>query len=228
MFHHRPLDGSIFIFESPFTLGRPISLISGHYSSLFIFRCYWKNHLFKINIKTISKWFSLLTRCRVFIFFIFYFSNFIVIRRKCPSRDNISPCTCNFLEEITGTSVLLSCFDREVNDTKIGEILTSYIATPNVTPLSVLDLSYNSLTQIPKEVVLFSALVDVNLNHNNIRSIPFDAIHCSSKCRSISLVGNQLTNIEPGAFQGIIYCILKSLLKLIKLKLVFKHRKFCQ
>ena len=124
---------------------------------------------------------------------------------KCPDSTSIAPCTCNFSGK-TGTlankTVELYCSDQNLGDSKISEILATFNSSPNVPPLRSLDLSYNSLTRVPKEILLFSSLAYVFLGGNEIRTVHSGAFNFSLHLRQISLADNELTNIEPGAFQG--------------------------
>lgn len=123
---------------------------------------------------------------------------------KCPNRITIAPCTCNLNDGTYGRTVELHCFNMKLGDSKISEILATFNSTPNVPPLSKLDLSLNSLTRVPKEILLFSSLAYVFLYANKIRTVHSGAFKFSSRLREISLANNQLTNIEPEAFEGII------------------------
>lgn len=122
---------------------------------------------------------------------------------KCPNRTTIAPCTCNFKDGISGRTAELHCFNMQLGDSRISEILLTFNSTPNVLPLSKMDLSYNSLTRVPKEISLFSSLAHVYLNGNEISKVESGAFNFSSQFREISFFNNELTNVEPEAFQGI-------------------------
>jgi Leucine-rich repeat (LRR) protein len=121
----------------------------------------------------------------------------------CPPIEFYSPCECT---EWTGTGTIrLSCFARNLTDSKATEILQVFLTTPEVSPVGILKLDRNLLTRIPDEIHQFPQLVRVQLDSNNITSIDTAGTFkftSTAPLQLLMLYNTQLTTIAPGAFQG--------------------------
>ena len=132
----------------------------------------------------------------------------------CPPIELYSPCDCS---EWTGTGTIrLSCFAANLTDSKTAEILQVFLTTPGVSPLSILKLDRNQLTRIPDQINQFPQLVRVQLDSNNITSIDSAGafkFNGTAPLQLLMLYNTQLTNIAPGAFQGLIFFFFFHILK---------------
>ena len=119
----------------------------------------------------------------------------------CPDPADFSPCTCFDLYGF-GLTSFLWCLSRGLNDSQAREILTSFITTPSITPLGGVMFYNNSLTRIPDEIHLLPQLVEANFQDNNIVSVQSGAFNFVKNLGDLDLASNQISTIEPGAFQG--------------------------
>ena len=121
----------------------------------------------------------------------------------CPPPGEIFPCRCSDLGS-EGLVVQLNCTNSNVDDDTASQILNKLISWPRVSPLRLLDFSFNRLTRVPTQLPQFSMLNNIDLSNNQIISIESNAFNFSSSTlTSLSLSSNPITTIEEGAFQGI-------------------------
>lgn len=71
----------------------------------------------------------------------------------CPSDELITPCECKENENILGTLHLV-CADKKLDDSKIDQILDTFLKTPGVSPLTLVSLKSNQLTRVPQKLPL--------------------------------------------------------------------------
>lgn len=118
----------------------------------------------------------------------------------CPPAASVSPCVCR--DNNDGVTVFLNCYNQNLDDTKISQILNSFLSTSGVSPLGRLDLFFNKLTKVPVEIPQFPQLDLVYLYRNSIDSVKSGAFNFAKTLVRLDLYDNQITAIEPGAFQG--------------------------
>lgn len=88
-------------------------------------------------------------------------------------------------------------------DLSTDRILQWVIDSPSVNTLRYLHLDKNFLTRIPKQIRALSKLNKLVLTGNKITTIEKESIYRNSSTRcEIFLDVNEISNIEPGAFQG--------------------------
>lgn len=126
----------------------------------------------------------------------------------CPAAaESYSPCTCYEYGNQPGT-IYLYCGEKNLDDSRVSEILDVFLTTPGVSTLGNLCLSTNQLTRVPDQVRLFPQLDFVWLNDNkintSIRSGAFK-FNKDTPVKNLDLQRSQLTSIAPGAFQGVGY-----------------------
>ena len=117
----------------------------------------------------------------------------------CLNYQSILPCVC---EDYTDGSVGLYCEDKALDDARTSEILNTFISTSNASLLKTLNLNSNSLTKVPKEMLLFPQLDRVTLSKNQIHSIKAISFKFVVPLKDLYLDGNQLVNFERGAIKG--------------------------
>lgn len=123
----------------------------------------------------------------------------------CPLAAYYSPCSCSAYNTDNYTdALLLDCYNKNLDDTKASSILTAFLQ-PGVSPLAAVRFWANQLTRVPDQIKQFPLLSYADFLNNLIGSIPsssfnFDAV----KLNNLNLGFNRLTNIDAGAFQGII------------------------
>jgi hypothetical protein len=121
----------------------------------------------------------------------------------CPPAQYYRPCSCNSWGD---DAAWLFCFNLDLNDTKTSQILSAFISNQSgISPLGAVTLNNNKLTKVPDEIKFFPRLVYVNLAGNNIRTIQRGAFNFTSTADHVLLFENEISFIEPGAFQGIYY-----------------------
>ena len=121
----------------------------------------------------------------------------------CLWFGEVLPCKCTPNYDSDGALVGLNCRNSSLTDSSMNEILDALLAKPNVTSLSHLHLSENNLTRIPDQVKLFTQLKSVDLSANQIVAIQSGAFVSHQQQMMIFLNGNQISRIEPEAFQGL-------------------------
>ena len=82
-------------------------------------------------------------------------------------------------------------------------IFNNYLAARNVTPFHYLDLQKNRFTRVPPYFKFLPRVDSIYLYENDIRTIQYGDFNFTSALHILSLDSNNLTLIEPGAFQGI-------------------------
>lgn len=131
--------------------------------------------------------------------------------RGLPSLSNlrtleITSCP-NFRNwEVIGTQLTglseIHLRNSALNDQAAGEMLNAISSSPVSETLTLLDLTENVLTRIPEQISRFSNLAYLYLNYNNVSFLAKgSSVDFKNKLRTLSLVGNGLKTIEPGAFQ---------------------------
>lgn len=97
------------------------------------------------------------------------------------------------------------CYD--FGDDALENLLTKWITPSSVDTLTQLDLSGNSLTQIPLDMPKFKKLYVLRLFENlvpwTIQSYAFNIELPPSSRSTLMLDDSEIQSIEPGAFQGI-------------------------
>ena len=127
----------------------------------------------------------------------------------CPSKEDYAPCICMEGEPKDGTLSLL-CRNRNLNDTQISRILDAFLAS-SISPLGSIFLEGNRLTRVPSQLNKFPRLSWIDLKANRIQTIHKGAFNFTvqpgiSGCQ-IGLESNNLSHIEQGAFDGILFCL---------------------
>jgi hypothetical protein len=136
----------------------------------------------------------------------FCFFSFLVLEAAvvCPPTAVYEPCSCS--ESTSTGAIKLNCFNKNLGDAQVNELLDAFLATPGVSPLLNLDLTTNKLTRVPDQIRLFPEFNYISLSSNNITS---PVGKCSfnftdgTVVRYLSLSNNKVTTIAPGAFQDI-------------------------
>ena len=121
---------------------------------------------------------------------------------KCPPNI-IDYFQCDCSDSGDGTIWLKNCGgDEKLGDAKTSELLQWFITNSDISPLRWLNLAYNQLTRIPKELSQLKHLKSVYFHHNAIRTLKANDLNFSQTIEEIYLTDNSLINIEPGAFNG--------------------------
>lgn len=125
----------------------------------------------------------------------------------CLWFGEVLPCKCTPNYDSDGALVGLNCRNSSLTDSSMNEILDALLAKPNATSLSHLHLSENNLTRVPDQVKRFTQLKSVDLSDNRIVTIQSGTFVSHQQQMMIFLNGNQISRIEPEAFQGLSYLI---------------------
>ena len=130
---------------------------------------------------------------------------------NCPPLIDYWPCSCSLAS--TARTLSLNCKNQQLNDTEADRILGAF-TSPLVSPLSVLDLSNNLLTIVPRLISSssFPQLSYVLMSANNIQSIGSDSFSNFALLKFLDLSDNQITNIQFGAFKGTILQFIHTIL----------------
>ena len=130
---------------------------------------------------------------------------------NCPHLIDYWPCSCSLAS--TARTLSLNCKNQQLNDTEADRILGAF-TSPLVSPLSVLDLSNNLLTIVPRLISSssFPQLSYVLMSANNIQSIGSDSFSNFALLKFLDLSDNQITNIQFGAFKGTILQFIHTIL----------------
>lgn len=127
----------------------------------------------------------------------------------CPPEADFYPCACNPFpdgDDKNFGTLWLYCDSQQLDDTNASLILNAFISTPLrfVSPLREVYMRNNSLTRVPPELRLFGQLNRVALGHNQIRFVHSTSFNMTqSTLTRLSLKGNAISRIEPGAFDAI-------------------------
>ena len=128
--------------------------------------------------------------------------------RGCPSnRELISPCTCENLGLGSTGSIHLDCSSGNLDDKKASDIFNAFLSYANVSLLTSLTLYNNSLTRIPEQIRLFPRLVRMSLSTNKFKSVE-RSVYFPQTVEFLEHLGldyNQISTIEPGAFQSTVF-----------------------
>ena len=118
---------------------------------------------------------------------------------QCLDHQSILPCVC---EDYTDGSVGLYCENKGLDDIRTSQILKTFISNSNASLLKTLNLNSNSLTKVPKEILLFPQLDRVTLNRNQIHSVKSNSFKFVTPLKDLYLERNQMINFERGAVKG--------------------------
>jgi len=105
-------------------------------------------------------------------------------------------------------SVRLSCFNDTLGDEETNKMIKALLLSsgnhtdPIGNMLTTIQLDRIQLNRIPDSLPLFNRLENVYIRNNNIQSIGTGTFKFASTLRRLDLSSNELSRIEPGAFQG--------------------------
>jgi hypothetical protein len=86
----------------------------------------------------------------------------------CPPSAAYTPCSCSESSSVTNY-ISLNCNNWGLDDSRMSEILTSFLTTSGVSPVTSLYLNYNyKLTYVPREIKFFTQATGVELYNNVI------------------------------------------------------------
>ncbi len=92
--------------------------------------------------------------------------------------------------------------DRVLNDETVDRIIDWLLLSSSNT-LDDLGIEFmNHVTRVPKKITSFIQLKKIWLTNNNISSIKSGAFSFPGPISFLSIIGNGIKEIEPGAFQG--------------------------
>lgn len=123
----------------------------------------------------------------------------------CPPANVLEPCNCYTQSTDRNERILVlsfQCYNKQLDDEKMNQLLNQFISTSDASPLRELNLSYNNLTQIPDQFRQFNQLERVYLQSNNIRSITKETFNTTRLLQKLYLSNNMINYIEPGTFNG--------------------------
>ena len=126
----------------------------------------------------------------------------------CPPLEMYVPCGCVADSAGDGNTIALECHDHLLGDARVSEILDVFLTTPSISPVSSLSLFRNLLTRVPDQIVKFTQLDSIILDHNSIHTIAKNSFNFIRSPRYVWLSNNQMTSIEKDSFQGNIITIL--------------------
>jgi len=114
----------------------------------------------------------------------------------CPTAADLGGCTCQ--EAWSDESGLdIDCREVKLNDATVGGLLKALLET-GVSPAVTFDASKNNLTKVPVNLSKLSELTYIDMNDNQITSIPVGAFQSSStKNVGIYLSNNRISSIAP-------------------------------
>ena len=114
----------------------------------------------------------------------------------CPQSAAISPCKCS--KSMNGINI--NCKNQSLSDSQLSTILNVFLS-PGISPVTQLDASYNKLTKIPSQIPNFTSLQFIQLNSNQITSIPSGTFNYpSTTYLMVDLSWNQIRDISSCAF----------------------------
>ena len=118
----------------------------------------------------------------------------------CPSASSISPCTCS-AAYFDPNGLNLDCFNLGLSDSAMSSILDVFFNSNEISPLVQLYAPRNNLTEIPSQISKFNSIQKIDLNNNQITSIPSGSFSVPSATSvDINLSSNQITSIPSDAF----------------------------
>ena len=118
---------------------------------------------------------------------------------------------CCYCTEYTDGVIAFRAFNELTSDTKVSDMLDVLLNTPGISPVGLLDIGANYLTQVPYQTLLFPKLQELGLGANKltvIKSGTFNFPNKNTPLRKLDLSRqNDYPNslsliIEPAAFVG--------------------------
>lgn len=126
-----------------------------------------------------------------------------ILKEICPDAKSIEPCVCE-MNDFGATSLL--CDNHGLDDRMVDRILDAYrnstMRMRIVTPLTMLVLSNNQLTRIPKRIHYLPHLTTISLKNNLITTLEDGSFKFTQMLRYLDLSNNEITTIESGAIRG--------------------------
>ncbi len=132
-----------------------------------------------------------------------------------PSLTSLNISFCTGMNEIFGFPPLTNGLeeilfrgsekdpDRSFNDETVDRVMDWIVSSSSETLEEMKLVMMKKVTQVPRHLASFKALERFWLHNNNISKIKSGELSFSSSAVSlINLAGNELEEIEPGAFQG--------------------------
>ena len=123
----------------------------------------------------------------------------------CPPAANYAPCDCAENSSLKPGTIILNCASRNLNDTRVSDILDAFLTTPGVSPVTFIFFPNNQLTYVPSQMKRFTQLGEIYFSQNPIASINANDFNFAGSANSFSFLDlsrTRLTFIAPGAFQG--------------------------
>lgn len=110
------------------------------------------------------------------------------------------------LPEVTSPSMhLIDLSNNRLRDEEIAKIIRTLAVSPAAESLSHLRLDGNLLSKMPNNLETLRNLTDLAIQDNDIRRIGKGELAFSSNVSYISLTGDHIQTIQPGAFKGKLY-----------------------
>ena len=103
--------------------------------------------------------------------------------------------------------ITMDISSNKISDLAVDRILQWILDSPSISTLKKMDISYNELTEIPKKLLLFENLQEIDISFNPIDGIiragSFKSF-LTSKSYVLNLEMMGINKIEPGTFIGIV------------------------
>ena len=131
------------------------------------------------------------------------FSSFTPLQCQCPAvpSSQFGSCTCKPTGGSSTTTLTLSCANGGLNDTTMAGVI-SLFAPAN--PVDVVDLSNNSLTQVPSNLPQsFPQVTSLSLANNQITSIGSGQLNLAATVASLDVSANSISSIATNALPGL-------------------------
>ena len=116
---------------------------------------------------------------------------------------------CCYCEEYTDGVIAFRANNELTSDDKVSDMLDMLLNTPGISPIGLLGINQNLLTQVPYQTLLFPQLQELDLKSNEltlIKSGTFNFPDKNNPLRKLDLFRQYTTLpliIEPAAFLGI-------------------------
>jgi len=128
----------------------------------------------------------------------------------CPMPTSISPCTCsqyyNDNSIPISKRIAINCKGKNLTDFQISKVLNSILFSKGLSPVIQISATNNQLTRFPEQISKFTALSIVDLSYNQITEIPcvdgkpFLKNYLANQSVEINLRFNQIARIPSGVF----------------------------